>query len=68
MNKRQILASLSNIANELDNNIVRDEYINQPKETFNALMRFVFENQHDFLFIDKNNESYFKNLNKIIFT
>jgi len=55
-------------ANELDNNIVRDEYINQPKETFNALMRFVFENQHDFLFIDKNNESYFKNLNKIIFT
>ena len=54
-------------ANELDNNIVRDEYINLPKETFNNLMRFVFQNQHDFLFIDKNNESYFKNLNKIIF-
>lgn len=54
-------------ANELDNNIVRDEYINLPKETFNNLMRFVFQNQHDFLFIDKNNECYFKNLNKIIF-
>lgn len=55
-------------ANELDNNIVRDEYINLPKETFNNLMRFVFQNQHDFLFVDKNNESYFKNLNKIIFS
>lgn len=54
-------------ANEMDNNIVRDEYINLPKETFYNLMRFVFQNQHDFLFIDKNNESYFKNLNKIIF-
>jgi len=55
-------------ANELDNNIVRDEYINLPKETFNNLMRFVFQNQHDFLFVDKNNESYYKNLNKIIFS
>ena len=54
-------------ANELDNNIVRDEYINLPKDKFNDLMRFVFQNQHDFLFIDKNNESYFKNLNRIIF-
>lgn len=54
-------------ANELDNNIVRDEYINLSKDTFNNLMRFVFQNQHDFLFVDKNNESYFKNLNKIIF-
>ena len=53
------------LANELDNNIVRDEYINLSKDRFNSLMRFVFENQHDLLCIDKNNESYFKHLQKI---
>jgi hypothetical protein len=53
-------------ANELDMNIIQEEYLNMKKEDFKDLTRFVFENKHDFLFINKDTEEYYKNLNKII--
>ena len=52
-------------SNTLDTQILKDEYVNLPTDQFNDLTRFVFVNSHDFLFIDKNNETYYKNLQKI---
>ena len=52
-------------ANQLDTNILKEEYVNLPTDQFNDLCRFVFENSHDFLFVNKNSEQYYKNLSKI---
>ena len=52
-------------ANELDSKIIEEEYVNMPKDGFKNLTRFVFENAHDFLMIQKDQELYYKNLNKI---
>ena len=52
-------------SNQLDTNILKDEYVNLPHDEFNDLCRFVFVNSHDFLMINKNDETYYKNLQKI---
>ena len=52
--------------NELDSSILRDEYLNLERDLFNKLKRFVYESAHDFLFINKMDEKYFKNLSRII--
>jgi hypothetical protein len=54
-------------ANQLDSKIIQEEYINLPQDKYNELTRFVWVDSHDFLFIDKQNETYFKNLQKIIY-
>lgn len=54
-------------SNEMDSKIVRDEYVNMKKDDFVDLLNFVFKSAHDFLFVDKYNRTYFKNLQKIIF-
>ena len=53
-------------SNELDVKIIQEEFINLKKDDFSALTRFVYDNQHDFLYIDKNSEIYYKNLKRII--
>ena len=53
-------------ANNLDTKIIQEEFANLENDKFNELTRFVFNDSHDFLFIDKNNETYYKNLQKII--
>jgi len=53
-------------SNELDTKIIQEEFLNLKKDDFANLTRFVFEGQHDFLYIDKNNEFYYKNLQKTI--
>jgi hypothetical protein len=52
-------------SNNLDSKIIEEEYVNMKPDQFKALAKFVFEETHDFLFIDKNNEKIYKNLNKI---
>lgn len=52
-------------SNNLDSKIIEEEYINMKPDEFKALCKFVFENNHDFLMIDKNNETIYKNLQKI---
>jgi len=54
-------------SNELDTQVLHDEFINLKKEDFNELKRAVWKDQHDFLMIDKNTDTYHKNLQKIIF-
>ena len=54
-------------SNNLDTGILREEYITLTKETFDKLMNFVFEDSHDFLIINKNKNTYYKKLQKIIF-
>lgn len=54
-------------SNELDSKVIEEEFINLPKGVFKELTRFVWSNSHDYLFINKNNETFFKNLQKIIF-
>jgi hypothetical protein len=51
----------------LDTGILREEYITLTKETFDKLMHFVFEDSHDFLIINKNKNTYYKKLQKILF-
>lgn len=52
-------------ANELETGIVEEEFINLKKDKFQDLCRFVFKNQHDFLMLNKNDEKYYKNLQRI---
>lgn len=54
-------------SNNLDTNILREEYANLEKPVFDALTRFVFDKDHTFLWINKNDEIYYKNLQRIIF-
>jgi GTPase SAR1 family protein len=53
-------------ANGLDYDIMRKEYINMPSVQFMELMGFIFNEKHDQLFIDRNNNDMFKNLQRII--
>jgi hypothetical protein len=53
-------------SNELDTKILQEEFINLKKEEFNDLKRICWINSHDVLTIDKNNDSYYKNYQKII--
>jgi len=53
-------------SNNLDLEIIQDEFINMDKKDFKKLTQFIFVDSHDFLMIDKNNETYYKNLQKII--
>jgi hypothetical protein len=53
-------------ANGLDFDIIRKEFINMPNTEFMELMDFVFKEKHDQLFIDRNNNDLFKNLQRII--
>jgi hypothetical protein len=53
--------------NNLDSSIIEEEFINLPKETYKDLTRFVWVNAHDYLLINKDSESFYKNLNKIKF-
>jgi GTPase SAR1 family protein len=54
-------------ANELDTKIVEEEFIQMPSNDFKTLKRFVWQNKHDYLFISKDTETYYKNLNRIKF-
>lgn len=52
-------------SNELDAKIIREEFVNMKANDFIELKDFVWKDRHDFLFMDKNNNSYYKNLSKI---
>jgi hypothetical protein len=52
-------------SNELDAKIIEEEYVNLKKDVFKDMTRFVWTNAHDFLMIDKQNEVFYKNLQKI---
>lgn len=52
--------------NELDKKILREEYIGLKLNEFIELVNFVYQNPHDFLFIDLYNNGFYKNLSKII--
>jgi hypothetical protein len=54
-------------ANELDTKIVQEEFIQLANYDFKSLKRFVWQNKHDYLFISKDTETYYKNLNRIKF-
>jgi hypothetical protein len=54
-------------SNELDTDILQEEFINLKKEDFNELKRQVWKDQHDFIMIDKNTDTYYRNLQKINF-
>jgi hypothetical protein len=52
-------------SNELELKTVYEEFINMDKHKFEELTRFIFNEPHDFIFIDKDYNKYFKNLQKI---
>lgn len=52
-------------ANGLDLKVIYEEYVNLKKEQFQDLTRFVYNDSHDFLFIEKGRDIYYKNLQRI---
>ena len=52
-------------ANELETKTVYEEFINMDKDKFQEMTRFIFNEPHDFLMIDKDYNNYYKNLQKI---
>ena len=70
---RPVRFQITNVAffkpsNELDLKIIQEEFVNLKKDVFDNLKRLVFQNAHDFLMVDKNNETFYKNMQKIIFS
>jgi hypothetical protein len=53
--------------NNLDSNIIEEEFIMLNKQDYKDLIKFVWVNAHDYLLINKNDETFYKNLNKIKF-
>jgi hypothetical protein len=53
-------------ANNGELKILEEEFISLRKDDFEEICRFVFQNPHDFLFLDKDHERYFKNLSEIV--
>jgi hypothetical protein len=53
-------------SNEKDIKIFEEEFVLLDKKVFNKIKQLVFINTHDFMMIDKTNETYFKDLQKII--
>lgn len=51
--------------NDLESEIVRSEFINLPKKEHRQLMNFVYTDKHDFIFISKEDNKVYKNLNLI---
>jgi hypothetical protein len=54
-------------SNELDTKIIEDEYINLKKDDFKELKRAVWKDKHDMLMINKDDDTYYRNLQKITF-
>jgi len=54
-------------SNHLDAERLNDEFIGMNKKQFNELKNFVWDGQHDFIMINKNDNAIFKNLQRIIF-
>jgi len=54
-------------SNELDTKTLQEEYMNLKNDLFDDLMRFVFDAQYSFIFVDKEKELYYKKLQRIIF-
>ena len=52
--------------NNSDLDVIRKEFVNIKKPDFEELARFVFRDKHDHLFVDKNTNDLFRNLQKII--
>lgn len=53
-------------ANQLDIGVIAEEFNSKPKLVFEDICRFVFEDKHSFLFINKDDDTMYKNLCKII--
>jgi hypothetical protein len=53
-------------SNSLELDVINEEYISIPKKEFQKLIRFVFDAPHTFIFIDKEKELYYKNLQRIL--
>jgi tRNA uridine 5-carbamoylmethylation protein Kti12 len=54
-------------SNGLDLKIIAEELVSMKRDDFVDLVKFTFHDAHDNLYINKNNETMFKNLQKIIF-
>jgi GTPase SAR1 family protein len=54
-------------SNELDTKVIEEEYINLSRLDFKELKRAVWKDKHDMLMINKDNDTYYRNLQKITF-
>lgn len=52
-------------SNQLDTKLIREEFINIQSNDYIDLKNFVWKTNHDFLFMDKAKNTYYKNLSKI---
>jgi hypothetical protein len=52
-------------SNEIESSVIKDEFITLPTKDWKSLSRFVCRDNHDFMFIDKSNNKYYKNLQLI---
>ena len=51
--------------NNIDNEILREEYLNTNVKKFRSIINFIFREKHDFMYINKEDELVYKNLNFI---
>jgi len=54
-------------SNQLDSLVLNDEFIGKSRKDFNELKEFVWKNSHDYMFICKDTNTFFKNTQQIIF-
>jgi GTPase SAR1 family protein len=51
--------------NNIDNEIIREEYLNTNIKKFRSIINFIYRDKHDFMYINKEDELVYKNLNLI---
>ena len=54
-------------ANNKDLEKIKTEFVNMSNEDFRLLCKFVFQNKHDHLFVNRENNNLYNNLQIIIF-
>jgi GTPase SAR1 family protein len=51
--------------NNIDNEIIREEYLNTNIKKFRSIIQFIYRDKHDYMYINKEEELVYKNLNLI---
>ena len=57
---------LGKITNKKEGDNIFTELMFQPREVYDAVLRYTFKKPHDFLYLDINNNEMYKNWNKLI--
>ena len=57
-----------NTSNKKEFQSIYDDFINIKRETFDEIIKYIFDDKHNFMFLDTVNKQFFKNFNLLTFS